>query len=188
MNNRVLEVLDRVNPFLTPADEPQFDEEDFRDLARFSEAEKALVALASDGAAKPARRYAAAVALLQGPFPKWRSSSDDCRAVAAALAMAMRNDTNHNRWGLPGEFIGQLGEYLLSLSKGVIEALVPLLQEHAELRIEGSEAATLQSVAHYRISDLAADLLGRYCGVPWKVHADMSVRDEGIAALRAKLS
>ena len=184
---KVLAILDRVDPFRAPADEPPFREEDVQELAAVPGAEDTLVAIARDDAATPVRRYAAAEALLEGRFANWRSSPFDCRAVASALAVAMRHDTTHNRWGLPGYFTGRLGNQLLSLPEGVVEALLPLLEERAELHIEGSEAATLQSAAHYRIADLAAYLLGRYRGLPWERHADAKRRDEAIATLRAKL-
>jgi len=186
-NSAVLAILDRVDPFRAPADEPPFREEDVQELAAVPDAEEALVAVARDDAATPVRRYAAAEALLEGRFANWRSSPLDCRAVAAALAVAMRHDTTHNRWGLPGYFTGRLGNQLLSLSGGVVEALLPLLDEHAELQIEGSEAATLQSAVHYRIADLAAYLLSRYRGLPWEPLTDVARRDEAIAALRASL-
>jgi hypothetical protein len=185
--SRVLAVLDRVDPFLAPADEPPFREQDVRELAEVPGAEEALVAVAGDAGARPALRYAAAEALLQGRFAGWRKSSEASRAVAGALAEAMRNDTTHNRWGLPGQFAGRLGEQFLSLPAGVVEALVPLLDEQAELNIEGSEAATLHSEAHYRVADLAAYLLSRYRGVPWEAHSEVTRRDRAIAQLRARL-
>jgi hypothetical protein len=184
---KVLAILDRVEPLSAPADEPPFHEEDIRELASVPDAEKLLVAIARDHAATPQRRYAAAEALVEGRFANWRSSSANTRAVAEALAVAMRNDTTHNRWGLPGHFTGRLGDHLLSLPVGVVQALVPLLDEDAELHIEGSEAATLHSAARYRIADLAAYLLSRYRGLPWESHSDVARRDEAIAALRAKL-
>ncbi len=184
---RVRAILDRIDPFSAPAEEPSVGDRDIAELAAIPGAERALVALARDASAAPARRYAAAEALLQGRFGGWRAAAADVRAVAAALAAAMRNDRTHNRWGLPGHFAGRLGERLLSLPEGVVEALVPLLDEHAQLNIEGSEAATLQSAARYRISDLAAYLLSRYRGLPWKADANTAQRDAAIAALRARL-
>lgn len=185
--SKVLTILIRVDPFLAPADEPPFNAQDIRELAEVPNAEDALVAVAGDDTATPALRYAAAEALLDGRFVNWRLSAVDSRAVAEALAVAMCNDTTHNRWGLPGQFTGRLGKQLLSLSEGVVEALVPLLDEYAELHIEGSEAATLHSTAHYRIADLAAYLLSQYRGLPWEFHMDMAQRDQAIATLRAKL-
>ncbi len=185
-DSKVLAILDRADPFSAAADEPSVREQDIRELARVPGAEEVLVAVARDSAAATARRYAAAEALLQGRFANWRSSTADRRAVATALAAAMNNDTTHNRWGIPGHSLGRLGEQLLSLPEGV-EALMPLLDETTTLNIEGSEAATLQSAARYRISDLAAYLLSRYRGLPWEAHTDVAQRDAAIAALRAKL-
>lgn len=184
---RVLAILDRIDPLSAPADEPSVHEGDIRELAGVLDAEEALVAVAGDAAATPVRRYAAAEALLQGHFASWRSSSAGRRSVAGALAVAMRNDNTHNRWGLPGHFIGRLGEQLLSLPEGVVEALAPLLDEQTELNIEGSEAATLQSAARYRIADLAAYLLSRYRELPWQAQNDLAQRDAAIAVLRVGL-
>lgn len=183
----VLSVLDRVNPFLAPADEPPFDEQAVLELSEVLGVEEMLLRVARDREAPSARRYAATEALLLEQFSSWRGSPSDCRTVALALAEAMRDDHSHNRWGLPGQFTGRLGEQLLSLSDGVFDALVPLLDEHVELRIEGSEAATLSSEAHYRIADLAAYLLSCYRGVLWDAPSDVVRRDEYIATLRGKL-
>ena len=184
-SSKVFAILNRIDPFSAPADELPFHEQDIRELAAVPGAEEALVAVAGDDAATPVQRYAAAEVLLEGHFANWRSSSVDSRAVAGALAVAMRNDNAHNRWGLPGEFAGRLGDRLLSLPDGVVEALVPLLDDNAELNIEGSEAATLQAAAHYRIADLAAYLISRYRGLPWESHVDVARRDEAIAMLQS---
>jgi hypothetical protein len=158
-----------------------------RALSAITGSEASLVAIARDNEAAPKRRYAAAEALVEGTFSKWRSSAAANRGVAQALAMAMRNDSSHNRWGLPGEFTGRLGDHFLSLSHGVDEALTPLLDEQAELHIMGSEAATLQAQAHFRIADLAAYLLSRYHGLPWKTHIGIAQRDRATARLRGLL-
>ncbi|WP_239249820.1 hypothetical protein [Candidatus Nitrotoga sp. M5] len=76
---------------------------------------------------------------------------------------------------------------MLTLSEGGEEALVPLLDENAELHFKGSEAATLQSADNYQIADLAAYLLNRYRGLHWELHTDGAQRAEAIAVLRAKL-
>lgn len=186
-NAQVQAILDRADPFSAPADAPPFKDQDMRELAAVADAEQALVAVAGDNAAPPRRRYAAAEALLDGHFGQWRLSPADNRAVAQALALAMRNDTLHNRWGLPGQFVGRLGKHMLSLSDGVVEALVPLLDDNAELHIEGSEAATLHSTLHYRIADLAAYLLSLYRRLPGEFDADLARRNQAIAALRARL-
>jgi hypothetical protein len=183
----VLAILERADPFAAQTDEPPFQEQDMRELSAIPGAEEALVTVARDRAAAPVRRYAAAEALLEGRFSSWRKSPGDNRAVAGALALAMRTDVSHNRWGLPGEFTGRLGEQLISLSHGVDEALTPLLDDHGELNITGSEAATLQSRARFRIADLAGYLLSRYHGLPWKVETGIARRDEAIARLRTAL-
>lgn len=188
MNNaKVLAILHRVDPFSAPADELPFTAQDMRELAEIPHAEELLAAVAGDNAATPMQRFAAAEVLLDARFSNWRLWPASSRAVAEALAVAMRNDTTHNRWGLPGEFTGRLGKQLLSISEGVVEALTPLLDEQVELSIEGSEAATLQSTAHYRIADLAAYLLSQYRGLPWESATDVAQRDAAIAALRARL-
>ena len=183
----MLAILDRVDPREAPGEDPPFREQDLQKLTEIPGVEEDLVAVAGDDEVTPVRRYAAVEALLDGRFSKWRSSSSDSRAVAKALAVAMRNDTAHNRWGLPGQFTGRLGDRFLSLPDGVLEALIPLLDDLSELHLEGSEEVVLQSAAHYRIADLAAYLLSLYRGLPWAPQPNVARRDAAIAALRTSL-
>jgi hypothetical protein len=180
----VTSILDRVDPFRAPADAPPFREEDLAALASIPRAEHDLLAMAADAAGDPVRRFAAAEALLDPRFGGWRSAPGSRRAVAGALAAALGRDDSHNRWGLPGEFAGRLGEALLGLGAEGDAALVPLLDDHRELRLEGSEAATLQASRGFRVADLAAYLLGRLRGLSWEDAADPAERDRRIAALR----
>lgn len=177
-------IIERVDPFLAPADAPPFREEDLTALASIPHAEHELLTIAGDETREPARRYAAAEALLDPRFEGWRSSPESRRVVARALAAALGRDASHNRWGLPGEFAGRLGEALIGLGAEGDAALVPLLEDHQELRVEGSEAATLQASHRFRVSDLAAYLLGRHRGIPWEDAAAPEERDRRIAALR----
>src|SRR5439155_272740 len=77
-------------------------------------------------------------------------------------------DRLHNRWGLPGYVVGRAGGLLLSLPAGVDEALLPLLDDARELVIDGSEEATIQHMARYRVGDLAAYLLAQRHGLEWQ--------------------
>jgi hypothetical protein len=180
----LLAVLDRNSPFDAFAEEPALDAHAVSELAAIDGAEGRLVELAGDPAAPPARRYAAAEALLQGQLEDWRSSPDSVRAVADALAVSLREDTSHNRWGLPGHFAGRLGKQLVALPSGVDEALEPLLDDNAPLVIEGSEAATINEMAHYRIADLAAYLLSLHRGSVWDAPVKPSKRAKFIARLK----
>jgi hypothetical protein len=186
--SQVLAILDRFDPFRAVADTPALGAADVAELATIPHAQDVLVQIAGDDDATPARRYAAAEALLEGQLDDWRASSAAQRAVAQALAMALRDDTSHNRWGMPGEFPGRLGKQLLSLTDGVVDALVPLLDDALPLAIHGSEAATLSKAAGYRIADLAAYLLLLYRGDDWDAPGDVATRDAQIAALRAELT
>ena len=142
------------------------------------------MAIAGDAAAPPARRYAAAEALLEGTLAEWRTSPDSVRAVADALAVALRDDLMHNRWGLPGHYAGRLGKELAALPSGVEEALAPLLDDDAPLIIDGSEGPAISELAGYRIADLAAYLISMHRGSAWDAPEDVAARDGFIASLR----
>jgi hypothetical protein len=183
----VLAVLDRADPFSAVAEESPFDAADLDELAAIPDAEQTLVELAGDAAATTARRYAAAQALLCGPFETWRSSPAGQTQVAAALGAGLRDDRTHNRWGLPGHFTGRPGDELLSLEHGVEDALAPLLDDDRRLQIIGSEEATLADDAGFRIADLAAYLLSSYRGTDWAAPASTRKRDKDIKRLKSSL-
>ena len=104
--------------------------------------------------------------------------------MADVLADALSRDHVHNRWGLPGEFTGRFGKQLLALQAEGDAALRRLLDDRRPLEIEGSEAATLNSKAHYRVADLAAWLLASAHGEAWRNDPDPGVRDAEIARLK----
>ena len=183
----VLAILDRINPF-DAGEQPAFGASDLLELTAIAGSEQALLVIAGDGAQTAARRYAAAEALLEGPAQGWRTSREATRGVADALALAMREDLSHNRWGLPGFFTGRMGDQLLSLDSGVVEALLPLLDDNSRLSIEGSEEATLDHQRGYRIADLAAYLISRHRGSSWSAAPKVKRRDKDIAALKAELA
>jgi hypothetical protein len=180
----VLAILDRHDPFKVLTDDPALDADAAGELAAIDGAQEQLVGIAGDAGAPPARRYAAAEALLEGRLSDWRSSEDGVRAVAAALAVALQDDSIHNRWGLPGHFAGRLGKQLAALPSGVDEALSPLLDDEAPLVIDGSEGPAISALAGYRIADLAAYLLCRHRGSDWDAPPDTAQRDRFIANLR----
>lgn len=184
MGDDVLALLDRSDPFRALADAPALDAGTVGELAAIDGAEAQLVDIAGDPSASPARRYAAAEALLEGRLDGWRSSRGSVSAVASALAVALREDTSHNRWGLPGHFAGRLGKQLVALPSGVEEALGPLLDDDAPLIVEGSEPSTINELARYRIGDLAGYLLSLHRGDPWDAPAEPAKRKGFVARLK----
>ena len=105
---------------------------------------------------------------------------------AADLAAELAGDTAHNRWGLPGTFVGPDGQRLLELPDAA-PALAGLLDDQRELVIEGSESATIQNRARYRVADLAAYLLAELLGASFDAAADRAGRDAQIERLREEL-
>jgi hypothetical protein len=178
------DILDSVDAFTNvhvdlPLDESQ--------LEQLRGRERALVDVVSDAGAPTARRFAAAEALLALAPPSALAPADSA-AVAQALAQAIREDRLHNRWGLPGYVVGRAGGLLLSLPAGVDEALLPLLDDARELVIDGSEEATIQHMARYRVGDLAAYLLAQRHGLEWQNSEDPSERDRDNARIRSELA
>ena len=175
---RLRETLDRVAAFRQDTTAPVFDDADLRAIAGSPEAIRILIGIAGDERAPLGRRYAAAEAIAQsGATDVLAGDAAAARAVAIMLASAMARDEIHNRWGLPGYFVGETGKLLLALGPGVRSALLPLLADERQLNIIGSQAATMQHAHRYRIRDLAAYLLAAHRGVPWHDDADPAVRD-----------
>jgi hypothetical protein len=109
------------------------------------------------------------------------------RVGVAALVAAMRADLSHGRWGLPGHFVGDAGQALLAHGDAAVQALRPLLDDTTVLSVEGSEAATLQAQASWRIADLAAWLIARQRSLPAGARLaspDQAARDDAIAEIR----
>ena len=185
-DDQLLSVLDAADPAGAGPDGPLFDERSLAALAAIPSAEQKLLALARDERETPARRFAAAEALAEGAWEGWRSTGEGRAAVARALVEAMAGDRSHNRWGLPGAFVGPFGRRLLSLGEGAEAALLPLLDDARPLSIEGSEAATINSRAGYRVADLAAWLLASSRGLAWRDDPDPRARDEEIARVRSE--
>lgn len=174
----LLEVLDRIDAFRQDTTDPVFAAADLKAIAGSPEAIRVLIAIARDEQAPLGRRYAAAEAIAQsGATEMLASDAGAARAVATMLARAMARDEIHNRWGLPGHFVGETGKLLLALGAGVRDALLPLLSDERPLDIVGSQAATLQHAHRYRLGDLAGYLLAVERGVPWHDDADPAVRD-----------
>jgi hypothetical protein len=164
-----------------------FPDAAMRALASRPAIERELLEIVRQPAQALARRYAAVEALAQGRWMSWTSSPEDSRAAARVLAQAMAADRSHNHWGLPGAYMGRPAKILAALPTGVVESLAPLLSDSRPLTIYGSEAATSQSLARYRISDLAAYLIANHLGRPWTDNPDPAVRDIEIARLREQL-
>jgi hypothetical protein len=162
----LVEVLDRVDPFWDQDAGPIFSSGDMQALAAISGVEDQLLALATDEKQPLSRRFAAVEALFQGGWTGWRAGEQG-PAVARVVADAIHADQIHNRWGLPGHFVGRSGADLLSIEHGVESALAPLLDDEQRLVIDGGETATVADTAGYRIADLAGYLLAVRRGEPW---------------------
>jgi hypothetical protein len=149
----IARTLDSVKPFWNTDAGPIFPPEAMRALERVDD--------------EPlTRRFAAVEALFQGGWTSWRDG-DRGPAIAHVMAEAIAADQIHNRWGLPGHFVGRSGKDLLSIRRGVDDALTPLLEDERPLAIVGSETATVAEMAGYRISDLASYLIATYRGETW---------------------
>jgi hypothetical protein len=174
------DVLDRIEAFRQDTAEPVFGEADLQAVAGSPEAIQMLIDIAGDEQAPLGRRYAAAEAIAQSGATDILAKDAAAARVAAMLATAMTHDEIHNRWGVPGQFVGGTGKLLLALGPGVRDALLPLLADERPLDIIGSQAATLHHAHRYRIRDLASYLLAVDRGVPWQDDPDPAVRDRSI--------
>jgi hypothetical protein len=184
LDPNIVSILNRISPSGIGPDGPMFNESELAGLARIPAAEGGLLAIVHDKDSKPDRRFVAAEALLEGGWIGWRANPEDRRAMAATLADALARDRVHNRWGLPGEFTGGFGKQLLTLGHEGDFELRRLLDDNRPLAIAGSEAATLNVGARYRVADLAAWLLASAHGIPWHNDPDPRVRDAEILRLR----
>lgn len=167
-------------------DAPLFSESDMSKLEALPSCEEGLLQLTDDINSDQTIRFIAAEALAEGNWSAWRSDADKRQAVADVLANALANDRIHNRWGLPGSFIGPFGRRLLSLGAEAQTALDAFLGDHRPLHISGSEAATLNSQARYRVADLAAWLIATARHIPWQPADIPAERDTAIADLRRR--
>jgi hypothetical protein len=178
-------ILDRVDAFWYDTSGPVLDDAAMKSLASLADPAGTLVAVVTSPDAPLARRYVAIEALIQGGWSDWTKREDVARTAANVLAEAMPKDRMHNRWGLPGHFVGPTGKILLRLSAGVRDALVPLLDDCRPLEIIGSQEATLQAKHKYRVCDLAGYLLAQYEKKAWKDAPDAATRDQNREKLRA---
>ena len=180
-----LAVLDQVDVFSYLAADPLFSDAQLHALAGLPDPPAALRGVILEDAAPLARRYAAVEAAVQGGWSAWMQHDADARTVAVVLGQGLSRDQIHNRWGVPGQFVGPTGQILVGLSAGVRAALEPLLSDPRQLEIMGSQGATLQRANRYRIADLAGYLLAQHEHVAWQDSPDPAVRDQSNAALRA---
>ena len=177
--------LDSVDPFWDEDAGPIFPSEAMRLLEGVPDVEHALLGVATDAQQPLARRFAAVEALFQGGWTSWRSGPEGA-AIAGVMAEAIPADGIHNRWGLPGHYVGRSGKDLLSIQDGVEEALLPLLDDQKLLTIAGGETATVAHSAGYRVSDLAGYLLAERRGEPFGEDWDPAARDRILERLRGK--
>ncbi|NUN14559.1 MAG: hypothetical protein HUU55_13095 [Myxococcales bacterium] len=181
-------VVDQVDPFWNDDGRQLFDEAAMRALANMGNPELALLQVATSGNTSLRRRFGAVEALFQGQWTQFRHDPLMASAVAHVMAAAIADDGIHNRWGLPGHFVGRTGKHLLSLPHGIITALSPLLDNNKLLEIVGSETATTQTVSKYRVADLAAYLLSIHLNLPWVDSPKTMDRDRQIAELKKNLA
>src|SRR5271170_1459409 len=90
-------------------DAPLFSEGDMSKLEALPSSEEGLLQLIRDSNSDQTIRFIAAEALAEGNWSAWRSDADTRQALADVLTNALANDRIHNRWGLPGSFIGPFG-------------------------------------------------------------------------------
>ena len=186
-DSNLTSILSRINPAGPGPDAPLFSTADMQRLASLPSSENQLLSLVRDNNSEQATRFLAAEALVEGNWKEWRIQSADRAAVARVLAEALANDASHNRWGLPGSFVGPFSKRLLSLGTEAEAALVRLLGDSRPLNIEGSEAATLNSQFHFRVSDLASWLIATARQTPWQPSQVPSERDAATIALRNRI-
>lgn len=107
-------------------------------------------------------------------------------AMAAVQAEAIRSTDDAGLWGLPPDVTASaLSRHLVVLGRRVVPQLQPLLDDHRDLPIEGSESSAIASLRGYRISDLAAGLIAVIVGDDYVDGASAADRDPQLAALRA---
>jgi hypothetical protein len=188
MNQPELAVLDQVEAFSYLGADPLFSDSQLRTLSSIIDPARALRGVVLDDTAPLGRRYAAVEAAVQGGWSAWMQREADARVAASVLAQGLVQDHIHNRWGVPGQFVGPTGHILVSLPAGVRGALEPLLFDRRELEIMGSQAATLQRASKYRICDIAGYLLAQHEHADWQDSTDPALRDQSNAGLRARAS
>lgn len=162
----LMSILRRIDPAGPGPDAPLFSEAEMSKLVALPASEEQLLEIIRDSNTDQGTRFVAAEALIEGNWTAWRKDAANRRAVADALAKAMASSRTHNRWGLPGSFVGPFGRRLLSLGPEAESALLPLLSDARPLHIVGSEAATLNSQANFRVSDLVAYLIASARQIP----------------------
>lgn len=180
----LLGLLAEIDAAGTEPDGPMFDGVALARLSRIPNVERYLVALASDPGADDTLRFVAANALFERSWKSWMESTESRAAIARVMTTAMQHDRLHNRWGLPGAFVGLYGSRLLSLGDVARSPLREALNDSRLLNIAGSEAHTDQILGRFRVADLAGWLLSKLLGQAWPDSDDPATRDEAIRRLR----
>lgn len=183
----IYSVIDRVDPLWNDDGQQIFDESTIDSLSGIADPEAALLQVVASRQTSLKRRFGAVEALFQGGWTQFRHDPEAEVLVARVMADAMVEDGIHNRWGLPGHFVGRTGKHLLTLRHGLTQALLPLLDNPKRLEIVGSDAATTQTLAGYRIADLAAYLLSIHFNLAWVDSPDTRQRDQQIGALKKSI-
>jgi hypothetical protein len=106
--------------------------------------------------------------------------------LAVAYVAALRTDAAGmaNPWGLPEDPHGPLSERVLSLGDAAIGPLLPALGDDRPLMFSGSRTASVGNSYHWRVKDVAAQLLSALIGEPFHVDENANKRDASIDALR----
>jgi hypothetical protein len=155
-------ILDGIDPFSQREYGPSFSDAQLAELATLPDIEERLLAIIRNTAEPSLRRLAAVEALDQGGWTAWKASPSASQEIAEVLAWGLVHDSSHNRWGLPGNFIGYLGKLLVDTPNGVRKVLEPLVDNTQPLTIYGSEAATVQASERFTLGDLARYLLAEH--------------------------
>lgn len=108
--------------------------------------------------------------------------------LAPVYGEALRAASMGNPWGLPGQLDGPCAQHLVRLGEPVIASLIQLLDDDRLVPYWGSQEATLGNHYAFRVKDFAAYFLATIRGDPYVLHADPSLRDVNIQALKDGLS
>ena len=157
-------------------------------LERLAVTPEALVAIGLDASCPNAVRFAAFEGWigLRGEAALGEVDDATAAAMAAVQAEAIRRADDASAWSLPPDVTASaISRHLIALGRRVLPQLQPLLDDHRELPIEGSETAAVASLRGYRVSDLAAGLIAVIVGEDYLDGKSAAERDPQLAALRA---
>jgi hypothetical protein len=151
------------------------------------DARSALEAMVGNPAASPDTRFLAAE-ILFAKVPGY-PPPNAIENLAAIYADALRNAPKAmaNPWGMPGMQDGQIAQHVLLLGNAAIPALRAQLDDARSVTFSGSKEATFGNSYHYRVKDIAAELIARIRTLPFIPDIDPAVRDGAIRKLATTL-